>query len=306
MPGFFMESFITRGAFMNGRRWVLIFCMAPFLALAAGNGGTGGRTVFVQMGIEESFILKLKPDWRVFRRRSVDLCFEDFLVRGPKNTFDLSMQFCYEDPDRLQYDTPEKQRKALLELTASLYDESCEKAQGKQPFIRDFSPAGRSGCALRLSSKRGGGKTPPPEAREGKFVTCGLFRIGENSALFFQLWTNTVDDAAYHELLDFIAALAIPERGEPWWTLSDAAKAAARAEREFAKFSPEDGIDLQRPFNVHRHPRMKDMWIVSGARWSAEESTVNGVTLHGPTGVIACVSTDTFRPGDRKNPDAVK
>ena len=249
--------------------------------------------VFVQMGIEESFIVKLKPDWQVLRRRSVDLCFEDFLIKGPKNSFNLSMQFCYEDPDFLQYDTPEKQRKALVELTASLYAESYEKAQGKPLFIRDFAPAGRCGCAVRLTANRWVGKTPPPEEPEGKFVTCALFRIGENSALFFQLWTNSVDDAAYHELLNFIVALAIPERGEPGWWLSNAAKAAVRAEREFAKFSPEDGIDLQRPFNVHRR---KNMWIVSGARWSAEESTVNGVTLHGPTGVIACVSTDKWQP----------
>ena len=291
---------------MNIKRWFLIFCMAPFLASAAENDGQDGRTIFVQMGIEESFIVKLKPDWQVFRRRSVDLCFEDFLIKGPKNSFNLSMQFCYEDPDLLQYDTPEKQIKALAELTASLYDESHEKAQGKPRVFRDFAPAGRCGCAVRLTAQRWVGKTPPSEEPEGKFVTCALFRIGENSALFFQLWTNSVDDAAYRELLDFIAALCIPERGEHWWVLSDAAKAAERAKREFAKLDPKDGVDLQRPFNVHRHPRMKDMWVASGGRWNADDNTVNEVVLHGPTGMIACVSTVKFRPVDRKKSDAVK
>jgi len=280
--------------------------MVPFLTLAAGDGGKGGRTVFVQMGIEESFIVKLKPGWRVFRRRSVDLCFEDFLIRGPKGSFDLTMQFCYEDPDHLQYDTSEKQRRALLELTASLYDESYEKAQGRPPFVRDFAPAGRSGCAVRLCSKRGVGKSSPSEKREGKFVTCGLFRIGENSALFFQLWTDTVDDAAYRELLDFIVALCIPERGGHGWVLSDAAKAAERAEREFAKLDPGDEADLQRPYNVHRHPRMKDTWIVSGGRWSADKRTVNEVALHGPTGMLMCVSTVKSLPVGHKTPDAVR
>lgn len=269
---------------MNRGRWFFVLCMVPILTLAAGKSAKRERMVFVQMGIEESFIVKLKPDWQVLRRKSVDLCYEDFLIKGPKNSFNLSMQFCYEDPDLLQYDTPEKQRKALAELTASLYDESYEKARGKQPFFRDFAPAGRSGCALRLTAARWVGKTPPPEEPEGKFVTCALFRIGENSALFFQLWTNTVDDAAYHELLDFIVALAIPERGEPWWWLSNAAKAAARAKPEFAKLHSVTELSVQRPFNVHRHPRRSDAWVVSGGRWSADESSVNEVTLHGPSG----------------------
>ena len=271
---------------MSGKRWFLVFCMVPFLAWSAEDPARNDRTVFVQMGIEESFIVKLKPGWQVFRRRSVDLCFEDFLIKGPKNSFNLTMQFCYEDPDLLQYDTPEKQIKALRELTASLYDESYEKAQGKPPVFRDFSPAGRCGCAVRLTAKRWVGKTPPPEEPEGKFVTCALFRIGENSALFFQLWTNSVDDAAYHELLDMIVALCIPERGEPDWEISTAAKAVERAKPVFAKFHPE-ALDTQRPFNVHR---WKDMWIVSGARWSADQSTVNEVDFHGPSGAFVSVA----------------
>jgi len=279
-----LAEFITRVVFMNGRQWFFVFCMVPFLALAAEDPDRDGRTVFVQMGIEESFIVKLRPGWRVFRRKSVDLCYEDFLIQGERNAFNLTMQFCYEDPEQLQYDTPEKQRAALLALTASLYDESFEKTQGKPPFLRDFSPVGRSGCALRLTSARWIGKTPPPDEPEGRFVTCGLFRVGENSALFFQLWTNTVDDAAYYDLLDFIAALAIPERGEPNWRLSNAAKAVECAVPVFAKFHPEV-LTSQRPFNVHLR---RDMWIVSGARWSADESTVNEVAFYGPTGVFAC------------------
>lgn len=268
-------------------KWLLFgLCLALLPSLSAGDtGNRAERMVFVQLGIEESFIVKLKPDWQVFRRRSVDLCFEDFLIKGPKNSFNLSMQFCYEDPEFLQYDTPEKQRKALTELTASLYDESYEKAQGKPLFFRDFAPAGRCGCAVRLTANRWVGKTPPPEEPEGKFVTCALFRIGENSALFFQLWTNSVDDAAYYELLDFIVALCIPERGELDWKLTTAARAAERAKPVFAKFHPE-AFDSQRPFNVHRHPRRSDVWVVSGGRWSADESSVNEVSLHGPSGAL--------------------
>ncbi len=278
---------------MNFRRWSLAFCMIPFLALSAENPDRDGRTVFVQMGIEESFIVKLKPDWRAIRRKSVDLCFEDFLIKGPKNSFNLSMQFCYEDPELLQYDTPEKQRKALTELTASLYDESYEKTQGKPLFFRDFSPAGRCGFAVRLTSRRWIGKTPPPEEPEGKFATCGLLRIGENSALFFQLWTNTVDDAAYRELLDLIVALCIPERGEPNWEVSTAAKAVERAKPVLANFHPE-ALDQQRPFNVHRHPRRSDVWVVSGGRWSADESSVNEVCIHGPSGALMEVGEITW------------
>lgn len=257
--------------------------MAPILTLAAGKSVRGERMVFVQMGIEESFIVKLKPDWQVLRRRSVDLCFEDFLIKGPKNSFNLSMQFCYEDPERLQYDTPKKQWTALKELTASLYAESYEKAQGKPLVPRAFAPGGRCGVALRLTSARWFGKTPPPEETEGKFVTCGLFRIGENSALFFQLWTNSVDDAAYHELLDFIVALTIPERGDPAWKLSDAAKALETAKREFPKHYPAAELSVMRPYNVIRTEKG---WRVYGARWGSGTGGSIEMDLDGATGTV--------------------
>ena len=267
---------------MNGRRWFWILCAAPLFAWAAGEPDRGGRMVFVQMGIEESFIVKLKPGWRVFRRRSVDLCCEDFLIKGPNNSFNLTMQFCYEDPEHLQYDTPEKQWKALKELTASLYAESYEKAQGTPHLPRSFAPAGRSGCAVRLTANRWVGKTPPPEEPEGKFVTCALFRIGENSALFFQLWTNRVDDAAYHELLDLIVALCIPERGDPAWELSNALKAQEAAKREFPKHYPEAELDAMRPYTVKRTEKG---WIVSGVRWDRKGGTVE-MELDGATGKV--------------------
>ena len=267
-----------------GNKFLLLgLCLASFLSPATAETGGDDRIVFVQMGIEESFIVKLKPGWQVFRRKSVDLCYEDFLIKGPKNSFNLTMQFCYEDPDLLQYDTPEKQRKALLELTASLYDESYEKSRGISPAIRDFAPGGRCGCALRLTAKRWVGRTPPPEEPEGKFVTCALFRIGENSALFFQLWTNSVDDAAYHELLDFIVALCIPERGEPTWELSNALKALEAAKREFPKHYPEAELAAMRPYAVRRTEKG---WIVWGQRWGAGSGGSVEMELDGATGKV--------------------
>ena len=266
---------------MSNRSWLLGLCVASFLPLAAAENG---RDIFVQMGIEESFIVHLKPNWQVFRRKAVDLCFEDFLIRGADNSFNLSMQFCYEDPDLLQYDTPEKQRKALLELTASLYDESYEKACGLPPPIRDFAPGGRSGCALRLTARRWVGKTPPPEEPEGKFVTCGLFRVGANSALFFQLWSNRVDDAEYRELVDMIVKLTIPERGEPGWKLFDGMKAAEVAGAEFPRHFSADELAARLPYTVRR---TASGWHVRGSRWdgAASGGTVE-MELDGATGKV--------------------
>ena len=266
-----------------GNKWLRsCLVMACLPLLPAAGAGKDERTVFVQMGIEESFIVKLRPTWQVFRRKSVDLCFEDFLIKGPGNSFNLTMQFCYEDPENLQYDTPKKQWQALRELTASLYAESYEKAQGVPLTPRAFAPAGRSGCAVRLTADRWVGKTPPPEEPEGKFVTCGLFRIGENTALFFQLWTNAVDDAAYHELLDFIAALCIPERGDPTWELSNAMRALEVAKREFPKHYSEAELAAMRPYTVRRTEKG---WIVWGVRWDRKGGTVE-MELDGATGTV--------------------
>ena len=267
-----------------GNKFLLLgLCLASFLSPAAAETGGDDRIVFVQMGIEESFIVKLKPGWQVFRRKSVDLCYEDFLIKGPKNSFNLTMQFCYEDPDLLQYDTPEKQRKALLELTASLYDESYEKSRGISPAIRDFAPGGRCGCALRLTAKRWVGRTPPPEEPEGKFVTCGLFRVGANSALFFQLWGNSIDDAAYREIMDMIVALTIPERGEPGWALFDGLKAAGVAGTEFAAHFSAGELAVRLPYTVHRTEKG---WRVSGIRWDDVKGGTVEMELDGATGKV--------------------
>ena len=261
------------------RQLCLFTALFPLLLSAAGRDE---RTVFVQMGIEESFIVRLKPGWRAIRRKSVDLCFEDFLIKGPENSFNLSMQFCYEDPEHLQYDTQKKQWQALKELTASLYAESYEKTQGIPHVPRSFSPGGRCGVALRLTAKRWIGKMPPHEDPEGQYVTCGLFRIGENSALFFQLWTNTVDDAAYHELFDFIAALCISERGDPAWALPNAMRALEIAQREFPKHYPAEELDTMRPYTVRRTDKG---WIVWGVRWDRKGGTVE-MELDGATGKV--------------------
>ena len=288
------RSDVERSQVVSGKYWLLGLCLASFLPLAAADTDDG-RTVFVQMGIEESFIVRLKPMWQVFRRRSVDLCYEDFLIRGPENSFNLSMQFCYEDPERLQYDTPAKQSRALSELTSSLYDESYEKARGMAPAFRAFAPGGRCGWALRLTANRWADRTPPPDDPEGKFVTCGLFRIGENSALFFQVWTNSVDDAAYRELLDFIVDLTIPERGDPAWKLSDAAKAVKAAEIEFAKRYPAAELAAMRPYNVLRTEKG---WRVYGSRWDAD-GTVE-MDLDGATGAASGVRRGSQSAGERR------
>lgn len=271
---------------MSTKNIWLALLLGPLILSAEGAGKNVRRTFFVQMGIEESYIIKLKPDWQFFRRRAVDLCFEDFLIKGPDNIFNLSMQFCYEDPDARQYDTPEKQHTALTELTSQLYAESHEKAQGRPLVFREFAPAGRTGFAVRMAAARWVGKTPPFDDPEGKYVTCGLFSIGDNTAIFFQLWTRAIDDALYVELLNMIVELTKPELGQPDWEVSTGGVAAQFAAREFAKRLPEEELAGQRPLVVHRRG---GSWIVRGARWEGTKAVAE-IEIDGATGKILRLS----------------
>ncbi|MBQ6351675.1 MAG: hypothetical protein IJJ28_00215, partial [Lentisphaeria bacterium] len=147
---------------------LLVTCCLP--AHAAARLPYGPRFVLFQMGVEDSYLLRPKLDWKLYIGNFVGLVYGDVLLKGPDNSFNLSIQISYDDPDSPQYDTPEKLRSALLALTGNWYRESWERTR-KIPhpaLFREFAPAGRFGWVARFSARRWVGRMPPPEDPEGK------------------------------------------------------------------------------------------------------------------------------------------
>ena len=75
--------------------------------------------------------------------------------------------------------------------------------------VQPFAPAGRYGFLIRLTDKHFADTLPPPG--EWKMATFGIVRLSADSALAFELLTNSAGDAAYGSLLDYIGSFAKPE-----------------------------------------------------------------------------------------------
>ena len=276
----------------------LLVSMSLFVALLSARAATclpyGPRFVLFQMGIEDSYLLYPQLDWKLYVGDFVGLIYGDILLKGPDNSFNLAIQIGYDDPDLPRYDTPEKLRAELRKLTAGLYRDSWERSQGipHDDLFREFAPAGRFGFAARFSARRWVGKTPPKDDPEGKYATCGFFRSGQYSVMYFQLWCNSVDDAEYYKLLDYIAALAIPEVGELKWRVFHGKAAARVASAELARRFPEEVLRPLRPYVVRLDG---NKWIVCGTPWRATpenrkagSSAPRGVKaiIDGPSGKV--------------------
>lgn len=205
------------------------------------------------------------------------------LIRGPQDVFSLQLQFLCDTKDLARYDTPAKLRQKLLQSMKPVLDQ-LGKGQDRagEAFLRSFTPRGRFGYVMRVVDPKYLHCAPPPE--EWKYMTSGSFRIGNDSVLLFLLLTNTVDDAEYCSLLDYVADFAIPEQGSSEWKVKTAKEAYQIAETEFAKRYPVQSINKYKPFSIKR---LNKEWIVSCEGWE-KSSDPDMIPLHmdGTTGRI--------------------
>ena len=226
------------------KRWIcsLILLLTGIVSGAAEEEITYPRKLSCQISVEETFEVVPRPGWTVYPQRELALRFWSLLVRGPEDRFSLQLNFFCDTKDLSRFDTPEKMRRIFRKTMAPMLAESLETQRKILVAMRTFAPRGRFGYAMRITDARYAEKLPPQE--EWKFLTSGLFRVGKDSALMFTLLTNSVDDAEYAELLDYIASLAIPERGESGWKVPTAADAYRIAEAEFARRYPAENPSL--------------------------------------------------------------
>ncbi len=237
------------------------------------------------MSLDETFEVVPKPGWTMHPQRELELRFGSVLIRGPEDRFSLQLNFICDTKDLAKYDTPEKLKRVFQRSMVQFFNESLEKEQKLRVQVRPFTPAGRFGFAMRITDKKYAESEPPAE--EWKYLTGGALRIGEDSVLVFTLMTNTVDDQAYLDLLDYAASFAIPEKGEKGWKAATAADAYKIAAEEFAKCYPADSLNRQKPYSVTRGG---DKWSVRGNMWLLTPGGVAMAEIDGATGKILTVT----------------
>ena len=162
------------------------------------------------MSLEDTFEITPRPGWTLEPWSYLPLRFGAVVIRDADETFSLKLTFLCDTPDLAKFDSPEKMRRWLLDNYANVYYEDSLEKQTHVPLrVQSFAPGGRYGSLVRLTDKHFADTPPPPG--EWKVATFGIVRLSADSAMTFELLTNSVDDSAYESLLDYIGSFVKPE-----------------------------------------------------------------------------------------------
>ena len=161
------------------------------------------------MSLDDTFEITPHPGWTLDRGYYLTLRFGQVKIRDADGTFHLKLTFLCDTPDLAKFDSPDKMRRWLVDNYADAYEESLEKQTHVPLRVESFAPGGRYGFLIRLTDKHFADTPPPPG--EWKMATFGIVRLSADSALAFELLTNSVDDSAYKSLLDYIGSFVKPE-----------------------------------------------------------------------------------------------
>lgn len=200
------------------KRMAFVLCLAVATVLPAATAfageardavGAQDRLAFM-MSLDDTFEISPRPGWTLEPWGYLPLRFGVVVIRDADETFSLKLTFLCDTPDLAQADSPEKMKQWLLDNYADVYyADSLEKQTHVPLHVQSFAPGGRYGCLIRLTDKRFADIPPPPG--EWKMATFGIVRLSADSALAFELLTNSCDDSAYGSVLDYIGSFVKPE-----------------------------------------------------------------------------------------------
>ena len=162
-----------------------------------------------QMSLDDTFEIAPRTGWTLEPGRYLPLRFGKVKIRDGNGTFLLNLTFFCDTPDLAQADSPEKMKRWLVGNYSDAYEESVEKQMNVPIRVQPFAPKGRYGFLIRLTDKHFAEIQPPPG--EWKMATFGIVRLSADSALAFELLTNSVEDSACKSMLDYIESFAKPE-----------------------------------------------------------------------------------------------
>lgn len=181
--------------------WVVLLC-----AGAMAGELKEGQTASLRMGMDKdnTFVVTGMKDWVVTVGRELPLRFGDVSVAPRKgNAFSLEMTFLCDSPDLAKYDTPEKMQKATQKACQQYVTGSVEKAVK----LVEIKPGGRHGCYATFTDADLVGKAAPEG--EHLYVTVGILRLTNDSALTFRLMSNTKDGADFVKPLEYVTSFVV-------------------------------------------------------------------------------------------------
>jgi hypothetical protein len=160
------------------------------------------------MSLDDKFTVADTTKWKVTVEKELALRFANVKVEPKEGAgFSLVLYFKCDTPDLAQFDSPPKIERAVRASSNQYLSNTVEKTI----VLKKLAPKGWYGCYTVLTDASLADKTTIPE-NEFKYITRGMIRLSQNSALGFSLMTNDVDDAQYKEIIRYILSFAKPKK----------------------------------------------------------------------------------------------
>lgn len=154
----------------------------------------------IKTSLRDTFYLNPKADWDVELKKGLMLRAYDYSIK-PKSSssFNLMLFFKADTPDLAQFNSPNKIRNSVLTSSQKYKPYIVEK----EIKLVEVKEKGTYGYYTILTDKELVNQQTIPNG-EFIYMTRGMIRLSEDSALGYSIMTNDIDSKLYQELLDYI------------------------------------------------------------------------------------------------------
>ncbi len=162
----------------------------------------------LMMSMDDKFTVAETEKWSVTVEKQLDLRLADVRIE-PKNdkSFSLMLYFKCDTPDLAQFDSPAKIERSVQSSSEKYLSETVEKTIE----LKKVDTNGWYGYYTILTDAK---LAPLAKIPKGKFkyITRGMVRLSQDSALGFSLMSNDLDSPLYKELFNYILSFVKPKK----------------------------------------------------------------------------------------------
>lgn len=168
-----------------------------------------GQTHALVMSLDDKFIIRGSETWSIAIGKELALDFGEVSIIPRQGTdFKLNLRFMCDTKDLARYDTPQKMKAATARYAKQFVAESVEK----KADLVEMDVNGRYGFVTTLTDASLA-DVQTPASGEFKYLTIGMIRLSDDSALVFTLMTNDTKGKPHGDAMDYVKSFVKPAKG---------------------------------------------------------------------------------------------
>lgn len=155
----------------------------------------------LQMSVHDTFCIEQKAKWNIEVEKLLTLRFADVRITPTDNSFSLMLYFKADTADLAQFDSPGKIKNSIVRSSEKYLPYVVEKTI----TLENFTAKGSYGFITIVTDKELVNQSSPGVG-QFKYLSRGMVRLSEDSALGFSIMTNELGTDKYKELTDYVLA----------------------------------------------------------------------------------------------------